>query len=354
MVMSALREPRPEIEIPTSSSSQQTVAAMALQEPMLFVAGNFTQIEGSNGLHNRSDFALVNVWSNEIMPLQANTSSGERLYSVALEPGLDLVAIGGCFTKINNVARRNLAVLRVSNGELLPWNPGFDGCVKSLAFSSDGSKLFVGGAFTAKLSAIDTTSGNLISTFNPRPNGEVRALEADGNTNGVFAGGSFTSICGSTSRHHLAAVNPSGSCGAAFSNSSNEVLALDTDFMGTTVYAATGGSANRVVTYNASTHAKRWDGFQAMGDAQAVSFYSDRVYWGFHEGLRSATDGYRMARLNAADGRLDENWDVPKFPDNFLGVWSVLVNSTAGIMAVGGDFHQVNTSTHRHLAVFSM
>jgi hypothetical protein len=352
-VTSALMQPRTDVEIPTSSSSQQTVASMALQEPMLFVAGNFTQITGSNGTKNRSDFALVNVWTDEVMPLTADTPSGERMYAVAIEPGLDLVAVGGCFSKINNVSRGNLAVLSISTGALLSWNPGFNGCVKALAFSSDGSRLYVGGAFTAKLAAVDTSTGSLISSFLPNPNGEVRALKADVNTNGVFAGGSFTNICSSTSRHHLAAVNPSGSCGTAFANSANEVLALDTNWTGSAVYAATGGSSNRVVAFNGSTHAKLWDGFKAMGDAQAVNFYNDKVYWGFHEGLKSSSDGFRLARLNASNGTLDESWDKPKFPDNFLGVWSVIVNYTAGVMAVGGDFHQVNSSTRRHLALFN-
>lgn len=74
----------------------------------------------------------------------------------------DTVYLGGSFTQLTNpdgttVARNYLAAIDANTGQVTGWNPDANGNVRSVALSSDGSRLYVGGDFTsvAALYAID-------------------------------------------------------------------------------------------------------------------------------------------------------------------------------------------------------
>lgn len=118
------------------------------------------------------------------------------------------VVIGGYFTRVNGVARRNLARFN-ADGTLDSWDPAMTGTgVTALALS--GSNILVGGAFTAiggasreNLAAIATSSG-LATAWNPAADGDVRALVPIGGV--VYVGGSFANV-GGTAHARLAAVD---------------------------------------------------------------------------------------------------------------------------------------------------
>lgn len=57
----------------------------------------------------------------------------------------DTLYLGGYFSEINNVERRSIAALRISTGEILPFNPTADSTVQSLAVY--GSDIIVAGRF---------------------------------------------------------------------------------------------------------------------------------------------------------------------------------------------------------------
>lgn len=124
--------------------------------------------------------------------------------------------IGGTFTSVRDpatgatVARNRLAAFNMSTGALLQnWNPGADGTVRVL--ESDGTRLWVGGAFTSiggvaknRIAALDPATGTVLGSFGARASSTVQALEAIGGR--LFVGGSFSSV-NSTSRDRLAAVD---------------------------------------------------------------------------------------------------------------------------------------------------
>jgi PKD repeat protein len=108
--------------------------------------------------------------------------------------------------------RSNLLAYNLQTGALITtWNPGANAEVREITASPDGSRIYVGGAFTTiggqtryHVAAFETVSGALISTFKPVTNGTVSGLKATANT--VFLVGPFTSV-NSAPRSRLGAVD---------------------------------------------------------------------------------------------------------------------------------------------------
>lgn len=122
----------------------------------------------------------------------------------------------GAAAGVNTEPYSNFIVYDVTTGQIVPGyqhslnNPG--SVVRS---SPDGSRVFVGGDFTAvdgqstsNLVAINTATGALDTTFRPWVYGVVHAIAATNSE--VFFGGQFTQVNG-VSRTDLAAVTFTGS-----------------------------------------------------------------------------------------------------------------------------------------------
>ncbi|MGY3317957.1 PKD repeat protein [Arthrobacter sp. TE12232] len=133
------------------------------------------------------------------------------------------VFVGGNFTEARpagaaagtgSVPRNNILAYNLTTGELLTtFTPSFNGEVTALAASPDGSRLYVGGAFTAyngstvwRAVALNPANGALITSFLPRMSASVRSIVATSTT--VYLGGLFNAV-GSVTRDKLAAVSAS-------------------------------------------------------------------------------------------------------------------------------------------------
>ena len=131
---------------------------------------------------------------------------------------------GGSFAKarpagsapgVNTVTRSNLLAYDITTGNLISSIvPSTNAEVKAIAVSPDGSRVYVGGAFTTangashnRIAAYNATTGALISTFNAGTNAEINAIVATNTT--VYVGGFFSSANGSN-RTRLAAFDTSG------------------------------------------------------------------------------------------------------------------------------------------------
>ncbi|WP_426302602.1 PKD domain-containing protein [Arthrobacter sp. R-11] len=129
------------------------------------------------------------------------------------------VYVGGNFTEARpsgaapgtGVARSNLLAYNLTTGELInSFAPTTNGEVTALAASPDGSRLYVGGSFTAvngstvwRLVALNPNTGAIVTQFLPKPSASVRTIVATADT--VYFGGLFDAV-GSVSRGRLAAV----------------------------------------------------------------------------------------------------------------------------------------------------
>ncbi len=132
----------------------------------------------------------------------------------------DTVYVGGSFTSARpagapagtqETPRSNLLAYDIRTGVLIAsFAPVVNGQVLAVTASPDGSRLYIGGDFTAvdgqtrnRVAAFDTATGALVAGFSPSVSSQVRALAATNST--VYLGGSITAV-GGVSRTRLAAV----------------------------------------------------------------------------------------------------------------------------------------------------
>jgi hypothetical protein len=110
-----------------------------------------------------------------------------------------------------------LAAFNTSTGALITsFHPTFNGTVRALAVSPDGSTLYVGGSFTTvngathtRLVALSPTTGSTVAGWNPSANNTVHSLATSADGSSVYAGGDFTKL-GSTPRTYAGALDTSG------------------------------------------------------------------------------------------------------------------------------------------------
>ena len=114
----------------------------------------------------------------------------------------------------STVTRNHILAYDITTGALIQsFAPSLNAQARSITASPDGSRIYVGGAFTAvngtpasRIAALDPTTGALITSFKPTPNSRVDAIVATADA--VYLGGWFSAV-GSTSRARLAAVDAS-------------------------------------------------------------------------------------------------------------------------------------------------
>ncbi len=117
----------------------------------------------------------------------------------------------GAAAGTNLTPRSNLLAFNLTTGNLTSFAPTFNGAVKSLAVSPDGSTLYVGGSFTSvngttqyNVAAFNTATGAYIPSFKAEIGGSyVNAIAATSTT--VYFGGLIGAADGTT-RKNLAAV----------------------------------------------------------------------------------------------------------------------------------------------------
>ena len=172
---------------------------------------------------------------NHPAPLQARdatTMTGDAIPTAQIDNGVawtvqivgSTVYAGGSFANArpagaapgtNLVPRKNLLAFNLTTGALTSFAPNINGTVKALAASPDGSRLYVGGTFTAvngqartNIAAFSTATGALLDTFRPTAGGTgVFAIAASATT--VYVGGEL-SVGNGVGRRNLMAFTTSG------------------------------------------------------------------------------------------------------------------------------------------------
>ncbi|WP_253259321.1 PKD domain-containing protein [Subtercola boreus] len=164
---------------PTAATSPPTVSADALPTPQI------------NGV----------VWSQTIV--------GNTVY---VGGNFTTAQPAGAASGVNTVSRTYVLSYNLTTGALnTSFAPVLNGQVKAVTASPDGSRIYVGGAFTTvngvnryRIAALDPTTGAVVTSFAPGTNSTVSAIAATATT--VYLGGTFSSI-GKDVRNKVAAVN---------------------------------------------------------------------------------------------------------------------------------------------------
>ncbi|WP_372966766.1 PKD domain-containing protein [Microbacterium sp.] len=132
----------------------------------------------------------------------------------------------GAAAGTNETPRSNLLAYNIATGALdMSFNPQVNGRVLAAAVSPDGTRLYIGGGFTAvdgqnryRLAAFNTATGQLIANWTPGTNTIVQGIVATDTT--VYVTGEFSNV-NNTTRTGVAALSASTGAVQAF----NPVLA---------------------------------------------------------------------------------------------------------------------------------
>lgn len=133
----------------------------------------------------------------------------------------DTVYVAGQFTSArpagsaagrNESPRQNLMSYNLRTGVMTSWAPQVNGRIRVITASPDGSRIYIGGTFTAvngvtrsRVAAFNTADGSLVAGFAPSVSSDVFAVTVSGSA--VYLGGWFTAV-NNVARTRLAAVSP--------------------------------------------------------------------------------------------------------------------------------------------------
>ena len=287
----------------------------------------------------------------------ANTNG--KVEAVAVSTDGNTVFLGGTFTTVNGEPRANLAAVEAATGTVLPsWSADTTGgspTVHTLAVS--GTRLYVGGRYNdiegagrPKLSAVDTTSGDVIAAFDPSPNGAVLevVVSPDGAT--VFAGGGFNRLGGMARESRAGAVDATGTATSfdpvVDDHTGVVTVALSADgsrfFLSTQHY-------NRVAAYDWATSSQPTWVARANGNTQAIAVSDTQVYLGGHyTRIHGLTRPY-LSSVDVDNGRAT-SWDT-RCSGGRMGVWALTIQGSR--LHVGGEFEQFGGTSQRGYARFT-
>lgn len=129
-----------------------TVTAWAFASNTLYVAGNFTHVNGIA----QSRFAAINLTTGSLLPFAISTSSigGAYISSMAVSNNVLYVSGDYQFTD-GGIMRTQLAAWDATTGTLLPWAPQFPGPVGSYDIGAiHNGKVYIIGSIVRRVNAI--------------------------------------------------------------------------------------------------------------------------------------------------------------------------------------------------------
>lgn len=137
-----------------------------------------------------------------------------QIYAMVSDTIRKTLFIGGAFTQVGDSVRNHLACID-SLGRVTSWNPNVNGNVYALNLFGSSNILIVGGSFDTaygmhrrNLASFYTiVNTNILTTWNPEANNQVNSLAASSQGNIIYVGGGFDTI-GATYRNGLAALDP--------------------------------------------------------------------------------------------------------------------------------------------------
>ncbi|MCU7723084.1 hypothetical protein ODJ79_05100 [Actinoplanes sp. KI2] len=287
--------------------ADDTVRALAVSGSSVYAAGDFDHVSGKV----RDSLARIDADSGAVGSFAHGIEGRPR----ALAVGNGRLYVGGTISHVDRHERERLAAFSLADGDLDEvWTPTVDDTVNALAYRD--SKVFVGGSFhrtddvrsTPRLSAVDATGGELVTSFRPTPPAVVHAIAADGNR----------------------------------------------------VYAAMGGPGGRAAAYDSSGHTRWMRTFD--GDAQAIAVLDGTAYVGGHfdractsgsTGAHGTCTGDSVSRVKLAAVRDDGSlarW-APQ-ANGVVGVRTITVDQVHRTVAAGGDFTTIGGRSQRRFAAF--
>jgi hypothetical protein len=177
----------------------------------ILAVGTFTYANGNYraGSVRISQSAGVRSFTADV----GNVDPG--ILAMAYDSDNDQLYLAGEFTEINGTARRGIARVNATTGDLdTSWDPNPNGDVLDVALSSGivyfvGTFTTVGGTGRNRAAAVDTSG--VLQSWNPDCNAIAEAVAVGGGW--IYVGGVFTT-CGGVTRHCIARFSAAGALSA--------------------------------------------------------------------------------------------------------------------------------------------
>jgi hypothetical protein len=306
--------------IPFATTNGDVIAVLDVTvsgQPIVAFGGDFTTVTTTDGVtHPATNFAAVNELTGALVYAATGVSSTGYVRALAYQNGL--LYIGGDFTSFSGSSRSHILALNLPGWTTATWNPGAGGSVAAIAL--DSTAVYVAGG-TGTVKALTLSNGAAIWS-DPVLNGGVRSLVVNPMSGGLYVGGFFDTVGGFTN-HGLVEVNKttgapmtsfapvlqpnSGTgCCPTWDGEDPIALALDTNVSPAVLVMGSGGHQNYVRVLNSTTGAGIWNHFLS-GDGQAVAVVGDSVLIGYHRN-RANTGAfawpYYAAQLQTSNGAL--------------------------------------------------
>ena len=269
------------------------VWTMAIAGDRLFAAGEFTRARPSGSAPGTGEKARWNLVSVNLRTGALNNFAPRfngPVRAVAVSKDGTTLFVAGAFTKVGTSTRNRFAAFNIATTQLLGLDPSFNGTVNALAVG--GRTVFAGGTFTTvdgvsrtRLAAVHTSSGALTG-WAPRADSTVHALTLTADRTKVVAGGAFNQVNGVDGRGLVALDATSGARDPWEINKvvknygpNSAILSLtaDQDTVYGTGYAYGGGNFEGVFAADDTDGRIRWLQ-DCHGDTYGVAPVGDVVY----------------------------------------------------------------------------
>lgn len=322
-----------------------TVFAIAVQGNRVYIGGRFTSVtnRATGQTVARTRLAAFDATTGALVT-DFTASANDEVHAIAVSADGSRVFVGGLFTTVDGQARSRVAALTTSGALAGGWNVTASGDVKDLLVV--GGDLFLAGIFgtvngqgRAGLAKVSVATGAVSGWKVPTSGGRPRSIALSSDGTALVIGGWFTALEGQPRTYLGAATvatgdvtgwNPQPAC--------DECDLYDVITDGDAVYGAVGGPGGRASRWSATTGHLLWS-TRGDGNCQALALAGGILYVGGHFGPTfGGHTRHQLAAVDPSNGRLLD-WDPQLGGADHPGVWALAAGPS--YLRVGGGFRTV-------------
>jgi hypothetical protein len=312
------------------------------------VGGDFSEVDGQR----RDRLAAVDPRTGAVTGWDPATLGDIAVIATAGQT----VFVGGDIGSVGATRRPGLAALR-PDGSIVDWDPPLTGVVRALALSPEGSRLYVGGAFTPgdapaqrNLAVVDVASGGL-HAFGGGTSAGVWTIAPTADGTRVYIGGAFVTVAGKR-RTRLAALDPASGEVQAWNSGGNDLVRVliptdDVLYVGGDFTSAGGLPRARLAKLDPTTGAAFGWNAEPDDSVWALALRGDTVFVGGEFGQIGGRTRNGLAALDVESGDAT-SWD-PSADDT---VRAVRLSRDGGRLYAAGAFEKMGRAS-RGYAEFS-
>ncbi len=244
----------------SSWQTNGTVYTLAYANGAVYAGGDFTSVRPSGdaagtGEEKRAHIAAFDAKTGAVTSF--NHTFDERPSVIAAAPDGSRIYVGGAFTTVDGQSHPHLVAFDTATGKLVTdWNVTVDYTVSAIA--TKGERVYLAGGFghvdgqpRTRLAAVASGSGRVLD-WAPSANDVSYTLSVSAGGTVVYAGGAFTELNGDSTYNKVGALSASSGAGMPFAAASavpHDSVACtsevkDSVVSGSSVYFSSEGTGN--------------------------------------------------------------------------------------------------------------